>query len=373
MNSFRNVAQPLEEENFRHLYDGSGMVYWELELASGRFTYVSPLAAEMLGYPLSAWYQDGFWAERIHADDRERAVNSYAQAAAHGESCVVEYRMVALDGETVWVRDMISPHAETGQPKTLRGFMLDISDRRLIEESLLATLEKLARSNIELERFAYIASHDLQEPLRTIVSFSQLIERQLGEQADREVRDYLGLIMDAGTRMRSLIHDLLEYARSGGNLAMTPGVRLNDIVDTARSNLFQTFLDSGARIEVGPLPEITCDRARILQVFENLLSNAVKFRYPGRPPLIRVGCEMFDEVVAIYVEDNGIGIDSRHFDDVFLAFKRLHHHSVIPGSGIGLAIVRRNVEMHGGKTWLESRAGDGTTFHFTLPIGPPAL
>lgn len=370
MNSAGDAMMLEDEARFRRLVEDAPVVGWELDLGTFRFNYVSPHAVEMLGYPLEQWLGDGFWADHIHPDDRETAINQCATATALGEDHVLEYRMLSADGRVVWIRDMISVCSdEVGHPRTLRGVMVDITERRNTEEALRATIDKLTRSNVELERFAYIASHDLQEPLRTIVGFSQLIDRRLANYPEPEVRDFLSLVVSAGQRMHSLIGDLLAYVRSGGELAPMKEAPLTEIARSAVEYWRKAVEDAGGTIQVAPLPMVCCDRERLLQVFSNLIGNAVKFQHPQRPLAIRILCEEFDEVVALAVEDNGIGIDPRYFDCVFEAFKRLHHHTEIPGSGIGLAVVRRNVEMHGGKVWVESRPGEGCTFHFTLPRG----
>lgn len=359
-----------DEARFRRLVEDAPVVGWELDLGTFRFNYVSPHAVELLGYPVEQWLQDGFWTDHIHPDDRENAIHQCATATARGEDHVLEYRMLSADGRVVWIRDMVSVQNDhQGAPNTLRGFMVDITERRNIEEALRATIDKLTRSNVELERFAYIASHDLQEPLRTIVGFSQLLERRLAAHPEPEVRDFLGMVVQAGQRMHSLIGDLLAYVRSGGELAPMKEVSLTEVARAAIEHWRKPVEEAGGTIQLGPLPMVSCDRERLLQVFSHLIANAVKFHHPDRPLAVRIVCEEFEEVVAIAVEDNGIGIDPRYFDCVFEAFKRLHHHTDIPGSGIGLAVVRRNIEMHGGKVWVESRAGDGSIFHFTLPRG----
>lgn len=355
------------DSRFRRLVEDALVVGWEIDLATYRCTYVSPHAVEMLGYPLEEWLCEGFWSAHIHPDDRERSLSLCAVATQSGESQVLEYRMLSADGRIVWIRDLVSVQCENGRPTTLRGVMVDVTERRNIEDALRATVDMLTRSNSELERFAYIASHDLQEPLRTIVGFSQLIDRRLGNNADPEIHEFLNLVVNAGQRMHGLIGDLLAYVRSGGELAPMAEVSLGEIAQVATERWHDAIQGNGGTVDVAALPSVTCDRQRILQVFDNLIGNAVKFRQTERPLRIVVTCEEFDEVVAVSVADNGIGIDQRYLDCVFEAFKRLHHHSDIPGSGIGLAVVRRNVELHGGKVWVESRAGVGSTFHFTLP------
>ncbi|MCA9547242.1 MAG: hypothetical protein KC613_22725 [Myxococcales bacterium] len=231
----------------------------------------------------------------------------------------------------------------------------------------------LQRSNAELERFAYVASHDLQEPLRTITSFTQLIDQRLGPELDPKSRRYFGFVVDASTRMSRLISDLLQYARVGSTALAVGPVDLDEVMGEVQDDLRGILGAASARLEVGALGVVSADRALIQQCMQNLVQNAVKFRRE-EPPVVRVWAEQVeDELVAIHVADNGIGIEPRFQDRIFELFRRLHTRSEYEGTGIGLTIVQRVAERHGGQATLRSVPGEGSEFVVTLAgrLQPP--
>ena len=226
----------------------------------------------------------------------------------------------------------------------------------------------LQRSNEELQRFSYLASHDLQEPLRTIRNFVALLDRRYRSQLDQLADEYLGYIGSAAERMSSLISDLLRYAEAGEETAGgAKEVKIEEVVEAAAANLQQSLRECSAKIVRGPMPVVYGSEGRLLQLFQNLLGNAVKYRSPDQPPCIQIRAERRSDRSWLFaVSDNGIGIPSEHLEDIFAPFKRLHGRDV-PGTGIGLATCRRIVEMHGGRIWVESAGpGRGATFLFTL-------
>ena len=225
----------------------------------------------------------------------------------------------------------------------------------------------LERSNQELEQFAYVASHDLQEPLRMVASYCQLIERRYANAVDDEGREFIGFAVDGANRMQSLINDLLTYSRVGRQDQNLERLASGKIVEHALSNLQAALEESGTRVTVGMLPSVRGDASQLMRLFQNLMGNAIKFR-GERAPEIAVGAEPGPDGEWVFsVKDNGIGIDPRHADRVFAIFQRLHSRQEYPGTGIGLAVCRKIVERHGGRIWLESTPGEGTTFFFTLP------
>jgi signal transduction histidine kinase len=242
------------------------------------------------------------------------------------------------------------------------------SNRALREanERLEGVNDALRRSNEDLEHFAHVASHDLQEPLRTIVAHSQLLTRSLGKQLETEDKESFALIIGAAHRMRSLIDDVLTYAsvaRSAPEFAPAP---LNEAVAWALGNLEESIRLAGGQVTVENLPEVWGDRTQLARLFQNLIGNALKYR-SGADPCIRVGARLPGEgsECVIYVRDNGIGIAPEYHERIFGAFKRLHGAN-IPGTGVGLAVCRRIIERHGGRIWVESSPGAGATFLFTL-------
>jgi signal transduction histidine kinase len=233
------------------------------------------------------------------------------------------------------------------------------------QEALINSNEALTRSNRDLEQFAHVASHDLQEPLRMVINYVELLESRWKNGDYAETDKYLEFIVEGASRSRQLINDLLEYSRARyeGKL---PGVESETILKNALGNLKFSIAESGAKITNDPMPVITADPVKIAQVFQNLISNAIKFK-KQEPLQIHVGAREKDDEWLFSVRDNGIGIDASHIDKIFVIFKRLHSRKNYPGNGIGLAICKKIVEQHGGRIWVESQVGQGCTFYFTIP------
>ncbi|RAU22754.1 hypothetical protein CU669_05025 [Paramagnetospirillum kuznetsovii] len=227
-------------------------------------------------------------------------------------------------------------------------------------------VEYLTRANTELERFAYVASHDLQEPLRTLTSFTQLLERRGGERMDADCREYMSFIIGAAKRMHELINDLLTYTRVSSRQHTTSIVPLAEACKAALSNLKSTIDEAGAMITVGELPKIVGDPVQMMQLFQNLIGNAVKFRRPDVTPTISISSERVEGDWVVAVRDNGIGIaPSTH--DIFEIFRRLHNQSEYAGTGVGLAICKCILQSHHGRIWVESMPGEGSAFFFAIP------
>jgi len=249
----------------------------------------------------------------------------------------------------------------------------EIAERESAQKTLRNTLADLERSNKELEQFAYVASHDLQEPLRMISSYTQLLERRYGESLDQDARVFIGYAVDGANRMQRLIQDLLAYSRITTRGREPERVDTDAALDDALANLQAGVTETGASIVREGMPAVFADPSQLIQLFQNLIGNALKFRRPGEPPLIRVGAVHGSgegRFVTFSVKDNGIGIDKKYYNRLFIIFQRLHGRHEYPGTGIGLALCKRIVERHGGKIWLESEPGSGTTMYFTLPVEP---
>jgi signal transduction histidine kinase len=227
----------------------------------------------------------------------------------------------------------------------------------------------LERSNAELEQFAYVASHDLQEPLRKVASFCQLLQRRYEGQLDERADQYIGFAVDGAKRMQSLITDLLAFSRVGRGDAEMTDVALRDVVDTALANLTNRVERTGARIDVGELPVVQGEPVLLTAVFQNLIGNALKF-HGEEPPVVRVDAVRADGTWTITCRDEGIGIDPEYAERIFAIFQRLHPKETYEGTGIGLALCRKIIEHHGGRIWLDTQAQRGATFHFTLPAQP---
>ncbi len=243
---------------------------------------------------------------------------------------------------------------------------VDITDRKRAEEELNEAIVNLARSNEELEQFAFIASHDLQEPLRMIASFSQLLAKKYHDKLDAEAHEFINYAVDGATRMQRLIQELLAYSRvttRGKEFAL---VDLEDVLNDTKANLRPAIEETGAEISNCPLPVVHADYSQMLQLFQNLVVNAIKFRGDS-PPRVRFFTEERPEEWVISVKDNGMGIESKYFDRIFVIFQRLHGAGQYSGTGLGLAIARRIVHRHGGRIWVESEPGKGTVFSFSIP------
>jgi PAS domain S-box-containing protein len=243
---------------------------------------------------------------------------------------------------------------------------MEIVERKRAQSILAQQSAELARSNSELEQFAYIASHDLQEPLRMVGSYVQLLERNYKSLFDAKGEEYIAYAVDGAKRMQLLINDLLSYSRvgtQGNEFALTDCA---GVVGLTIKNLQKAIQESGATITCDPLPTVLADRMQLLQLFQNLLGNAIKFR-AEQPPEIYITAKRTDGFWQFAVKDNGIGIEPRHFERIFLIFQRLHSRRHYPGTGMGLAICKKIVDRHGGTIWPVSEPGMGTTFFFTLP------
>jgi light-regulated signal transduction histidine kinase (bacteriophytochrome) len=243
----------------------------------------------------------------------------------------------------------------------------ELSAVRVANSALQARAHDLERSNSELEQFAYVASHDLQEPLRMVASYCQLLKRRYGAKLDTDADEFIGFAVEGANRMQRLINDLLSYSRVGHRGEVFAPLLASDLVNAAIGNLQAAIADAEARIEMGELPEIHGDRTQLVQLFQNLIGNAIKFRR-DEPPVVRISAVQEGEFAQITVEDNGIGIEREYVEKVFLIFQRLHDREKYSGTGIGLAIVKKVVERHGGKVWIDSTPGQGSRFQFTLPL-----
>jgi signal transduction histidine kinase len=232
-------------------------------------------------------------------------------------------------------------------------------------EKLAKYAQELERSNRELEEFAYVASHDLQEPLRMVGSFLQLLQRKYAGKLDKNADEYIRYAVDGAYRMKRLIGDLLNYSRT--NREWTIGqVDIAAIIRDVLKNLAASIQESGAMIHVGEMPQLAADPDQMLRLFQNLVGNAIKFRREEDTPVIEIDARRDDAHWLFSVQDNGIGIDPQYAEKIFVVFKKLHNNVRFEGTGIGLAIVKKIVERHGGKIWFESQPGKGTTFYFTL-------
>lgn len=227
--------------------------------------------------------------------------------------------------------------------------------------------DSLTESNSALEQFAFVASHDLQEPLRTVSSYADLLVRRYGSQLDEEGKQFINVISNGAKRMNALVQDLLIYARVQTEHNRPASSSLDAMLETALSQLKTSIEECDAVVTHDPLPEVPADQGQLVRLFQNLVGNSLKYRKPGVRPNVHVAAQEEGNAWVISVQDNGIGFDPKESAKIFRPFVRLHSHHEIPGTGVGLAICRRIVEHHGGRMWVESKAGEGATFYFSLP------
>jgi signal transduction histidine kinase len=239
--------------------------------------------------------------------------------------------------------------------------------RRQVEENLARKVDELARSNADLEQFAYVASHDLQEPLRMVAAYTQLLGERYKGKLDADADKFIGYASEGATRMQVLIQDLLAFSRIGRNTGNGESIDCNAVMKDVLQTLAVAIEESGAVVSCGALPALWADHTQITQIFQNLVGNALKFR-GNHPPLISVQAEKIGQHWLFSVSDNGIGIAPEHAENIFVVFQRLHARAEYPGNGIGLAICKKIVERAGGRIWVESQANSGCTFKFTIPI-----
>lgn len=242
----------------------------------------------------------------------------------------------------------------------------EIAERQKAEEAVEQRSQELARSNAELEQMAYVASHDLQEPLRMVASYLQLLQQRYGGKLDADAHEFIGFAIDGAKRMQALIDDLLTYSRVGSRAKPLEPTNCMAVMDAVLHSLRMAITESGTQIQCEALPVVMGDAGQLMQLFQNLIGNALKFR-GNQTPCIQVRAEREDGFWRFEVQDNGIGIAPEYFDRIFVMFQRLHSRSKYPGTGIGLAICKKIVERHGGRIWVESEPGKGTIFKFTLP------
>jgi PAS domain S-box-containing protein len=362
----RIEALRASEERFRSAFEHAAVGIAMLS-PEGHYLHVNAALADITGYTQQELRMSSF-AAITHPDDQaesqrlhERLMSGQAPFVTH------EKRYLRKTGDPVWARVSTSVvRDKDGQPVHTISLVEDITYRRQAEEALSAQAAELARSNADLQQFAWVTSHDLREPIRGLVSFSQLLAGRYAAHLDEEANRALEFIVTSAKRMEALVRDLLTYSRVVNSETRSRSrVSLPATLDWAMSNLHVSLSDAHGLVERGSLPGVLADEVQVVQLLQNLLANAIRYR-SDEPLVIHVSAVTRDRQVMVSVKDNGIGIDERYHEKIFGLFKRLHG-SDTQGTGLGLAICRTIVERHGGKIWVESRPGQGADFRFTLP------
>ncbi|WP_158047210.1 PAS domain S-box protein [Skermanella pratensis] len=364
------IENNLRESNrrFQDIVGMAGEFIWESDIA-GRYTFASDRVQDVLGHSPAELLHCAMIDMMAPEDGARMTAMLRNRAATAHPFRHEEFRCIGKDGRTVWLWISGIPilHAD-GHVTGFRGVAQDISDQKVIENRLRRTVEKLERSNVELARFAEVAAHDLQEPLRIMVSYANLLVRRYSGRLDKDADDFLGFIVESSVRMKCLIQDLLRYSLIERS---DPPASLADTgacIREAANGMKDIVHAIGATIDLPDhAPRLPGDARQITEIFRNLLANAIEYRAPDRDLKIGIGVKPVGSAWEFSVSDNGIGIEARYFDRIFMVFERLHTHQVHPGTGIGLAICRKIVERHGGTMSVSSVPGSGSVFSFTLP------
>jgi PAS domain S-box-containing protein len=315
---------------------------------------------ELVGHKLTNIIPEGF-AERLIAD----ATRSKAEALAQQIGMGIELSGRRKDGTAFPIEIMLSP-LQSAEGILVTAAIRNISARKESEEELAVANQVLEESNLELKQFAYIASHDLQTPLRSIAGFIQLLQQEYEGKLDEQARDWIRRTVGAVERMQTLIRDLLSYSCVEARSGPFTQIPFLEIVNDALILLESSIHDSGGQVVCDELPIVMGDHSQLVQLMQNLIGNGLAYR-GDQPPQIHISAKRSAKDWIFSVSDNGIGIDPKHYEQIFEIFKRLHNQKDKPGTGIGLAVCRRVVNRHGGKIWVESEPGHGSTFHFTIP------
>jgi PAS domain S-box-containing protein len=348
------------EARFRAMADSAPVMIWISEI-DRTFTWFNKAWLEFTGRTMHQEI-DLQWSAGIHPEDRQRCIDTYTSSFDARKEFAMEYRRRRRDGGWRWVLSHGVPRR--GADAKFSGFIgccFDINDRREMEENL-------RHANSDLQQFAYSASHDLQEPIRMVAIYSQLIGRQYGPKLDGNGQLFLEYLTTAAQRMERLVRDLLFYTQTGSiEVGESERANANDVLSEVLADLSAVVSEVGACVTNDPLPTLSMYAVHLQQLFQNLIGNAIKYR-GDKAPSIHVSARELNGCWLFSVQDNGIGIDPAYKERIFGIFKRLHTNDKYSGTGIGLAICQRIVERYRGRIWVESEPGRGSTFFFTIPV-----
>jgi PAS domain S-box-containing protein len=348
------------ERRFRQLAEVSPQ-FIAVANAHGTIEFVNRRWTAYSGLDLIATQDAARCAQAFHPDDRAEVLGRWQTSRASGEPLWIECRLRGMDGQFRWFMiRAVALREEAGQVEKWFAVATDIHDHKRVEEDL-------RRANQDLEQFAYSASHDLQEPLRSIKIYAELLTILSQEKLDGEALQALGFIRTGANRMEMLLRGLLNYTQAALLESAPDLVDAGECLNAALQNLSEAIAESAATIHRGELPHLRVHSTQLQQLFQNLIGNAIKYTQPGTPPRVEISADGANGQWCFAVKDNGIGIEDEYQERIFGLFKRLHTQDDYPGTGIGLALCQRIVQYYNGRIWVESKPGKGSTFYFTLP------
>ncbi len=350
------------------LYNNAPCGYHSLD-GDGYFVQINDTELNWLGYSREEIIGKKKFTDIITEESVNVFEKNFPGFKERGDVYELKFDMVRKNGSVLPVLlSATSLRDSSGKYVMSRSTLFDITEREKSEKELKILLNELKRSNEELQQFAYVSSHDLQEPLRTIASFTQLLERRYKGKLDEDADEFIDYIVDAAIRMKQQIEDLLEYSRVTTSGAKFKHINTDSILNEAISNLKNSIDENNAKIIRDPLPDVIADEDQLIRVFQNLISNAIKYRKPDEPPRVHISAYKESNEYVFSVQDNGIGIGKQYLERIFRIFQRLHTIDEYQGTGIGLSVVKRVIDRHGGRIWVESELGEGSVFYFTVPI-----
>jgi PAS domain S-box-containing protein len=352
------------ESRFSRLADASPVMIWMTD-TDNQVYYFNKTWLDFTGKQFDNLTGTG-WLSCVHEDDIP-VFKNIEEKIRNKLSYSCEYRLRRHDG-------VFRSVFEIGNPRLLpdglfTGYMgscIDVTETKSVQIELASQAKELMRSNEELEQFAYVASHDLQEPLRMIISYVQLIQKNIEQGNVARVSEFMNYVLDGTSRMQALINDLLQFSRVNRKGNPFKEVDLNEVLKIAITHLTARIEENRARVIVDKMPRLKGDNFQLIRLFQNLIDNAIKFKRTETEPEIKISVEERGNEFVFSVADNGIGIEDKFYNRIFVIFQRLHTRDEYEGTGIGLAVCKKIVERHGGEIWVKSEEGKGSTFYFTI-------
>ena len=357
------------EERFRLLAHTAKDMIYRMSLPDGAYEYVSPASKALFGYAPEEFYDNPMLlADAVHPDWQEYLREEWEKLLKGEITPTYEYQIIREDGEVRWMNQRNSMiTGPDGRPRAIQGIVTDVTEEKAFTVELARLNRDLKRSNEELEQFAYVASHDLQEPLRMVSSYTQLLAKRIDDKLDEKTEKYINYAVDGANRMQILINDLLTFSRITTRGKDPVPVDSHSVLGKVIRDLSKLIEESSAIVTNDDLPEVCVDPSQFAIVLRNLIGNAIKFNESEHPHVHVSSSEYEDDMWLFEFKDNGIGIEREYSDRIFEIFQRLHSRREYSGTGIGLALCKRVIERHGGSIWIQSEPREGTTFFFTVP------